>query len=254
MAGAFYQTDLAWIHDQGFGDYARNATLGILQLLAQQGIETGLVVELGCGSGITAAALVEAGFRMWGVDLSESMIRMARQRVPAAEFQVGSMYEVQIPPCQGVIAVGECFNYLTDESLPLALEPIDRTLRIPLYERIYQALDPGGMLMFDILEPGQTPAGSTMQLFREMESWTILVETSQDPTAQILTRRIITFHQQGDLYRRHEEIHRQHLLRGSEVAAQLRQIGFQVEVAAGYGEFQLPQARVAIVALKPDLS
>ena len=55
-----YQQDLAYIHDVGYGDFARNSAPQLLELLAQAGVDEGLVVDLGCGSGIWAAALSKA--------------------------------------------------------------------------------------------------------------------------------------------------------------------------------------------------
>jgi hypothetical protein len=42
-----YREDLAYIHDSGFGDYARKAAPGLLRILARNRIGAGLVVDLG---------------------------------------------------------------------------------------------------------------------------------------------------------------------------------------------------------------
>ena len=45
------------------------------------------VLDLGCGTGVpTAKLLTGAGHRVVGVDISEGMLRLAREQVPAAEF------------------------------------------------------------------------------------------------------------------------------------------------------------------------
>jgi ubiquinone/menaquinone biosynthesis C-methylase UbiE len=45
------------------------------------------VLDAGCGSGVPVARLLsERGFRVVGVDLSGSMIRLAKENVPQAEF------------------------------------------------------------------------------------------------------------------------------------------------------------------------
>jgi 2-polyprenyl-3-methyl-5-hydroxy-6-metoxy-1,4-benzoquinol methylase len=61
-----YQNDLAYIHDTGFGEFARGSAPGLLQLFQQNGIIEGLVVDLGCGSGIWARALADAGYEVVG--------------------------------------------------------------------------------------------------------------------------------------------------------------------------------------------
>lgn len=42
-----YRSDLAYIYDAGFGDFARNATPELLAILRRAGIRRGLVVDMG---------------------------------------------------------------------------------------------------------------------------------------------------------------------------------------------------------------
>lgn len=45
------------------------------------------ILDLGCGTGVpTARLLTESDHRVVGVDISEGMLRLARNQVPAAEF------------------------------------------------------------------------------------------------------------------------------------------------------------------------
>jgi len=57
-----YSKDLAHIHDEGFSDLARNAATTLLKFLREQKIKGGLVVDLGCGSGVLAEKLTSAGY------------------------------------------------------------------------------------------------------------------------------------------------------------------------------------------------
>ena len=84
----WYKKDLAFIHDVGFSAYALKSASGILQMLERSQIRDGLVVDLGCGSGLWAEKLVQAGYQVLGIDISEAMIDIARSRVPEAEFRV----------------------------------------------------------------------------------------------------------------------------------------------------------------------
>ena len=52
-----YREDLAYIHDVGFGEFALNAVPGLLTLLKKSGVPNGLVLDLGCGSGLWARDL-----------------------------------------------------------------------------------------------------------------------------------------------------------------------------------------------------
>jgi SAM-dependent methyltransferase len=237
-----YQKDLAYIHDTGFGGFARGSAPGLLSLFRQNGITEGVAVDLGCGSGLWARALADSGYGVIGVDISPAMIALARQRVPEATFHVRSFLEFPIPACRAVTALGEVFNYLFDPTNSL------RTLR-RMCRGAFDALTPKGLLVCDAAEPGRCK-GLT-QRFTEGEDWTCLVEYRQDVARQQLTRRIVSFRKVGDSYRRHEETHTQQLYPGRSIADMLRKIGFRVRLVRSFGEFRLAERVVGIVARKP---
>jgi SAM-dependent methyltransferase len=237
-----YASDLAYIHDVGFGDFVRNSAPGLLDLLRQNGIHDGTVVDLGCGSGIWASELANAGYRAIGVDISRAMIELARRRVPDAEFHVASFLQFRIPPCRAVTALGEVFNYLFDTTNSLSsLRQVCRS--------VFDALAPNGILIFDVAEPGR--CGGRTQGFREGDGWAVLVEYQHDVPKQRLARRIVTFRKIGESYRRHEETHPQQLYKGSSIARMLRKIGFRVRLMRSYGSYPLAENVVALVARKP---
>ncbi len=237
-----YKSDLAYVHDQGYGGFARDSAPGLLALLRQAGIERGRVVDLGCGSGIWAGELLKAGYQVVGVDLSGAMIEIARRRAPEAELHLGSFLQFSIPPCQAVTALGEVFNYLFDADNSLG--SLQQTC-----QRIFTALSPGGMLIFDVAEPGRNRG--LKQAFREGDDWTCLVEFQHDDLQQQLVRRIVTFRKLGDAYRRSEETHRQQLFDEASVSAVLKEIGFRAETVRSYGDHPLADAVVGFVAHKP---
>jgi SAM-dependent methyltransferase len=238
-----YQADLAYTHDAGFLFFATGAAPGLLALLARYGVTGGRVVDLGCGSGLWARVLTDAGYDVLGVDYSAAMIALARKRAPKARFRRASYLDVDLPPCDAVTSIGECFNYLFDRDDDAPLER--------LFRRIHAALRPGGVLLFDVLGPGQVPAGKRPQGHRSGDDWAVLVEREEDTDRHRLTRHITTFRRVGRLYRRSEEVHRLQLYRGRDVAATLARIGFRVRLMRGYGDFRLRRGHVAVAARKP---
>jgi SAM-dependent methyltransferase len=240
---AWYNEDLAYIHDVGFRDYALKSTPGILEIFKQHQIDSGLIVDLGCGSGLSTEILHQAGYPVLGIDISDAMIAIAQARVPAAEFRVASLFTVEIPPCRAVISIGECLSYAFDANSDAVLEA--------LFRRIYDALSPGGVFIFDVVVPGHVAPGEIVRNFTEGQDWIVLVEKQEDPIQQLLTRRIITLRQVEDLYRRTEEVHHQWLFDTDALADALQQKGFQVDICDRYGQFSLPPARVAFIAHKP---
>jgi SAM-dependent methyltransferase len=237
-----YQSDLAYIHDRGFGAFARGSAPGLLKLFLQNGLRDGRVVDLGCGSGIWARELADAGYQVTGVDLSPAMIELAHQRVPEADFHVESFLQFCLPACRAVTALGEVFNYLFDAANSL------RSLR-RVCKRVFDTLTPKGILIFDVAEPGRS--GRLTHGFKEGEDWACIVEYHHDVSIHQLTRRIVTFRKIGDAYRRQEETHRLQLYKGTSLAQMLRDIGFRVRLMRSYGEYPLPKKVVGLVARKP---
>ena len=193
----FYREDLAYIHDVGHADFALRSAPGILEILGENGVPDGLVVDLGCGSGLWARELLRAGYRVLGIDISEAMVELARQKAPGAEFRVGSLFEAEIPPCDAVTAISEVLNYLFDpENEGRGLERV--------FGRVHDALRPGGVFVFDVLGPGQVPPGTTSRGWSVGEDWAVLNEREEDAERGTMERRIVSFRKVGELYRRDE--------------------------------------------------
>ena len=201
------------------------------------------MIELGCGSGLWARELVDTGYRVLGIDISEAMIELSRKRVPEADFRVGSLFGADIPPCAAVTAVSEVLNYLFDEEN-------DRRGLARLFRCVYDALAPGGVFVFDVLGPGQVPPGTTARGFSEGQDWVVLVEKEEDAERGTLTRRIVSFRRVGEHYRRDDELHRVRLYEPSELSDELREVGFRVRTMHGYGSYPLSRGHVAFVARK----
>jgi SAM-dependent methyltransferase len=240
----WYGEDLAYIHDVGHAEFALGAAPGIMEILERNGIHDGLVVDLGCGSGLWARELVDAGYRVVGIDISEAMIERSRKRVPEAEFMVGSLFEVEIPRCQAVTAVSEVLNYLFDA------ENEERGLG-RLFRRVHDALVPGGVFVFDVLGPGQVPPGTRERGFRVGEDWAVLAEREEDVERGTMERRIVSFRKAGGRYRRDEEVHRVRLYDPSGLSAELERTGFRVLTTRSYGDYPLSEGHAAFVACKP---
>src|SRR4249920_379720 len=81
----YYRDDLALVHHLGFATHAEMVAPGILTLLAPVLERNGLVVELGCGSGLLTRHLIDAGHRVIATDASPAMLDLARDVAGDAE-------------------------------------------------------------------------------------------------------------------------------------------------------------------------
>ncbi|MET0426626.1 MAG: methyltransferase domain-containing protein [Actinoplanes sp.] len=92
------------------------------------------VLDLGCGTGVpTAQLLTESDHRVVGVDISEGMLRLAREQVPAAEFVHSDFRD--LPADFGSFDAVTAFFAL----LMLSKADIERTL-----DKVAGWLNPGG--------------------------------------------------------------------------------------------------------------
>jgi SAM-dependent methyltransferase len=239
---ALYREDLAHIHDVGFGGFARRSAPYLLGLLRRLGLRAAHVVELGCGSGITARRLIAAGHRVLGVDASAAMLRRARRAAPGARFRCGPWLSAALPACDAVIALGEVLSYQSGGHPTLA--ELAR-----FFARVHGALRPGGLLLFDVAAPGR---GAGPALGRVTGAgWDVLVERRLLLRQGLLERRITAFRRVGTRYRRSTELHRLRLFPPQDVRAALERAGFRVQVLRGYGALRFPPGVVGFLARKP---
>jgi SAM-dependent methyltransferase len=123
-----YRDDLAYVHDTGYGDIARDAATRLIKELAALGCPTGTVIDVGCGSGVLALALVETGYNVIGVDVSEAMVALARTRVPSAEFRIESFIAAAVPASVAVTAAAARGGRVSrSQAVRLACSPRDRS-------------------------------------------------------------------------------------------------------------------------------
>ena len=226
-----YGPDLALVHHEDFGELAAHAATTLLAALRRAGVDRGMVVDLGCGTGILARRLTDAGYDVLGVDLSEAMLGLAAAEAPAATFVKASFLDVELPACVAVSAVGECFNYAFDPRMAEA--SLD-----PLFRRIAAALAPGGLLLFDVAGPGRAGPGRSSVAIRDTPRWTVCRRAEEEADGRILRRDITLFFRVDDSYRRSDEHHVLRLYRPLEVTTTLRGAGFSVRRLGGYGEFR----------------
>jgi len=227
-----YRTDLAWIHHAGFSEFATLASRGILASLQSHDIREGLVVDIGCGSGILARALTDADYTVLGIDASPAMIELARVTAPAAHFEVAAFDEATLPPCAAITAMGEVLNYGT-------LARVRTFIRHAAH-----ALTPGGLLLFDIAERGAYPPHDEHRAGGD--DWSVIA--IKDSDGKRLTRRVLTFRQIDGVTCRDEEVHVLELYEREELLANLRENGFRVRMRRSYGSYRLPKGHAVYVA------
>lgn len=234
----FYNADLARVHDQNFTQLAKDAANFI------KSHSTGKkIVDLGCGSGTLAEILANNGFDVIGVDYSADMITIARKNAPHVPFVKASIFDFEIPQCDMVTFLGEVICYLFDHKND------DAHLK-SLFDNCFRSLGQSGLIILDFLTPEVVTDGHLARRFIERDNWSMFVALDKDASNTILTRDITLFYQEGDLYHRTQEIHRQRLFETQNIRQILEEIGFSVELIDSYGGERFRTGHVGMVGRK----
>lgn len=236
-ASPYYRDDLALVHHLGFGFHADACAPGILALLEPVRDRDGLVVELGCGSGLLTRHLVEAGHRVIATDASPAMLDLAREYVPnAADVRQLVLPDDPVPEADAIVSVGHVLSYLPDEAA------ITRT-----FAAVARALRPGGVLTIDICDLGWgTARRDAPPGVRVHDEWVIVTKYSV-PTPDRFVREITTFVRGDDgSWRRDDERHDNVLVDTSRIPEILGGHGVDATVAPSFGSESLPAGLVAI--------
>jgi SAM-dependent methyltransferase len=236
----YYRDDLALVHHLGFGFHADATAPGILALL--EPVRGGLVLELGCGSGLLTRYLVEAGHTVVATDASPAMLALAGETARGAEVRQLVLPDDPLPHCDAVVSVGHVLSYLSDDVA------VDRALAAAA-----DALRPGGVLALDLcdLRYGELRRDDPNSS-RIAEDWAIVTRFSL-PRPNLFVREIAAFLRGEDgAWRRDDERHENVLVDTALVPALLAKHGVQARVSESFGEEKLPDGLVAIVGRKVD--
>jgi SAM-dependent methyltransferase len=234
----YYRRDLALVHHRGFAFHAAACAPGIVNLLQPVRQRQGLVVEIGCGSGLLTKELVDTGHRVVATDASPAMLELARELVTGAEdLRLLVLPDDPIPAADAIVGVGHALNYLPDAA------SVDRALHA-----IAEALLPGGVLAIDLcdLEWGSARRDPD-SVGRVGDDWAIITRHST-PAADRFLREMTTFLRNEDgSWRRDDECHDNVLIDTARIPALLARQDVRVEVNNSFGGERLPTGLRAIV-------
>jgi SAM-dependent methyltransferase len=212
---------------------------GILGLLEPVRARDGLVVELGCGSGLLTKHLVDAGHRVLATDASPPMLELAGTYVPTASFERLCLPDDPIPDADAIVSVGHPVSYLdTEEQLTRAIV------------NMAQAVRPDGVVLFDICDIawGEARRDQAPGVWFG-DDW-LLVTRFSVPDRYTFRREITTFVRSDDAWRRDDETHDNVLVDTTQIPSLLARHGVDAETAERFGDETLPAGLVAVIGHK----
>ena len=237
----YYGADLALVHHRGFGSHADACAPGILALLEPVRAISGIVLEVGCGSGHLTRHLVAAGHRVIATDASPGMLDLVRGSVPGTEeVRQVVLPDDPLPAADAVVSVGHVLNYLPDEAA------IEQAL-----VALAEALRPSGILAIDLCDVRWAEEHADEQaLGRAGDDWALVSESSV-PRPGRYVRDITVFVRTGHgSWRRSRERHVNVLVDTSTVPRVLDRHGVTAAVQPAFGEHTLPAGLVAITGAR----
>lgn len=204
-------------------DYEKWAEYLIGQL-RKNGIEDGLILDLGCGTGVMTELLSAAGYDMIGVDNSEEMLGQAIEKREESGHDIlylcQDMQEFELyGTVRAIVSVCDCLNYITEEEELLEV-----------FRLVNNYLDPGGIFIFDM---------NTVYKYEEMlgdnviaenrEEGSFIWENCYDPECCINEYALTLFIPREDgLYEKHEEFHYQKAYSREQVQKLIEEAGMEV--------------------------
>jgi SAM-dependent methyltransferase len=178
------------------------------------------VLEVSCGTGNVTFKLAALGYNITAGDLSIEMLKVAKQRnakqsagvafvrQDMRRIEVGNKVDAVVCACDGV-------NYIDEQGLA------------QFTKSAFAALNPGGVLLFDI--SSKYKLQSIMDgnvFFDEREQTACIWKNTFDEALGTLTLDVTLFVQKGELFERRHEKHIQYAHEAEPVTASLKRAGF----------------------------
>ena len=228
---------LAASYDRLTNDVDYEATVQFyMQILQREGYKPRTVVDLACGTGSVTAILAKMGYPVLGIDMSEEMLTEAAMKTmdlePMPRFVCQKLQELRLPKAVDMaVCALDSLDYVTD--------PADCAEAI---RRIYKALNPGGIFIFDVNTPEKLKAMDGQVFLDEDDDVYCVWRGEFDGETNICTYWMDLFQRQGKVWNRSYEEHREYAYSEEQLRVFLKDAGFtHIEVYADR-RFEAPGA------------
>ena len=224
-------TSFAEVYHKFMDNIPYEAWCGYLtSLLKEYGINDGLVLDLGCGTGTLTELLAKEGYDMIGVDVSEDMLQEAIEK--RAESGLPILYLLQdmrefelYGTVRVVVSICDSLNYILD---------YDDLAHV--FSLVNNYLDPKGMFIFDLNTEAKFQAMGSETIAEVRDEGSFIWENEYDEEEKINSYDLTLFiREEDDLYRRYQETHFERAWSLDEIKKALTEAG--MEFVAAYDAF-----------------
>ncbi|MCL2353770.1 MAG: class I SAM-dependent methyltransferase [Defluviitaleaceae bacterium] len=176
-----------------------------------------LVLDLACGTGNMSAILSTRGYDMIGVDISEDMLGVAKQKSPHILFLNQDMREFELyGTVDAIICICDSINYiLEDEEL------------VDVFKLVKNYLNPNGLFVFDINTLHKYKNVLADNNFSDVDEKSAYIWENFYDELECINEYQATFfiEDENGKYARHEEVHTQRAYSFEEIEEALKQAG-----------------------------
>ena len=174
-------------------------------ILREYGIEDGLVLDLGCGTGSMTEKMAAKGYDMIGVDNSGEMLEIAMEKKENSGWDIlylmQDMREFELyGTVRGVISACDSVNYITDE------KELEQVFRL-----VNNYLDPKGIFIFDFnTEYKYREVLGNQTIAEDRDDCSFIWENYYYEDQQMNEYELTLFiKEEKELYRKYQELHLQ---------------------------------------------
>lgn len=230
-----YET-LAGSYDSLTQDIPYEQILDYMEALLQRhGVRPETVLDLACGTGSLSVLLAKQGYRVLAADASEDMLAMAWEKASELEqppyFICQRMEQLRLPyGVDWVVCCLDSLNYITEPEL------CRKALK-----RIYDSLNPGGALIFDVNTPEKLRGLDGQVFLDENEDAYCVWRAEFDQEENICYYGIDLFQKEGTLWKRSFEEHREYAYTLQQLTQWLQEAGFSAVEQYGDRRFSFPE-------------
>lgn len=220
-------TNFAYVYDKFMDNVPyKEWTEYIISLLGDEGIEEGIVLDLGCGTGSVTELLAKAGFDMIGVDGSEDMLSVAIQKKQNLKnldhdilYLCQDMREFELyGTVAAIVSVCDCVNYITE---PEDLQTV--------FNLVWNYLDYDGIFVFDLNSQYKYEQLLSDNTFAEnSDDASFIWENYYDEESKINEYDLTLYIKEGEQYSRYEEIHEQRAYSVQEIISMLKNANLEL--------------------------
>ena len=208
----------------------------IVDILKEHGVENGLVLDLGCGTGTLTEMLSKAGYDMTGIDSSDEMLQKAIEKRDISKEDIlylcQDMREFELyGTMAAVVSACDCLNYI-----------IEKEELLQVFKLVNNYLDPGGIFIFDFNTRGKYEKIGSDSIAEARDDAAFIWENYYDEEERINEYYLNFFVKNGGgTYDRTQEEHYERAYSLEEIKGFIEKSGMRFEAA--YDAFTFEPAR-----------